>query len=65
MTGFVLGHFMDGIMDGIVAQLFGQGSDFLLASASTLFSSSPHLQVLLGAVGDYFTQQFCEFGCRN
>ena len=49
-------------MDGIVAQLFGQSSDFFLASAGALFCSCPHFQVLLGAVGDHFTQQFRKLG---
>ena len=62
MASFVFAHFMNRIMDGIVAQLFSQGSDFFLASASALFCSSSHFQVLLGAVGNDFAQQFSELG---
>lgn len=61
MTSFVFSHFMNGVMDGIVTQLFSQGSDFFLAGAGTLFSSSTHFQVLLGARGYHFAQQFSEF----
>ena len=63
MASFVFAHFMNRIMDGIVAQLFSQGSDFFLASASALyFLCSSHFQVLLGAVGNDFAQQFSELG---
>ena len=62
MTSFVFAHFMNSIMDGIVAKLFSQGSQFFLSFAGTLFSSSSHFEVLLGAVGKNFAQHFCKLG---
>ena len=62
MTGLVAGHFMNGIMDGIEPQLLGLFGQLELAGGSAVLGVHPHLQVLLGAVGQHLAQQLGELG---
>ena len=62
MTGLVTGHLMDGVMDSIQAQLLGLLGDSHLAGGGAVLGLDPHLQVLLGTVGDDLAQQLGELG---
>ena len=62
VTGLVAGHFMNGIMDGIEPQLLGLFGQLELAGGSAVLGVHPHLQVLLGAVGQHLAQQLGELG---
>ena len=48
---------MHGVMDGVQVQLLGLQSQLELALGSAVLGVHAHLEVLLGAVGDHFTQQ--------
>ena len=63
VPSLVLGHLMDGIVDGIQVQglcLLGQVH---LAGAGTALGLGTHHQVLLGAVGHDLAQQLGKAGC--
>ncbi len=60
MAGLILSHLMNGVMDCIVAQFLRALCDLQLAFASARLSLCTHLDVLLGAVGNYFAEQLCE-----
>ena len=51
VAGFVAGHFMDGVVDGVEVQLLGLLGQIHLAGTGTALGVNAHLQVLLGAVG--------------
>ena len=57
MSGLVLGHLMDGVVDGIQTQLLGALGQIHLAGAGAALGVHTHLQVLLGAVGEHLAQQ--------
>ena len=61
MAGFVLGHFVDGVVDGVVAQLLGAGSDGELAFAGTGLGLIALLEVGLG-VPDDLAEEFGDAG---
>ena len=61
MAGFVFGHFVDGVVDGVVAQLLGAGGDGELAFAGAGFGFVALLEVRLG-VPDDFAEEFGDAG---
>ena len=62
MAGFVFRHFMDGVMDGVVAKFFRAFGEFELASAGAVFGIATELEVLLRTGGEDFAEQFGKFG---
>ena len=58
----VAGHFVDGVVDGVEIQLLGALGEGGLAGGGTVLRLDPHLQILLGGVGDDLTQQLRELG---
>ena len=62
MAGFVAGHLMDGVVDGVQTQLFGLLGQLGLAGGSAVLCVNAHGQILLGGVGDHFAQQLSELG---
>ena len=62
VAGFVAGHFMDGVVDGVQIVLLGQLGQLELAGSGAVLGIHTHLQVLLGAVGDHLAQQLGELG---
>ena len=70
MAGFILGHFMDSIMDGVVAEFLGTLCDHQFALAGALFGICAHLDVLLRIGRDDLTEKLgklcgmlCLFEC--
>ena len=61
MTSFVFCHFMNGIMDSIIAELFSQRCDFFFASAGTLFSEGTHFEVFFCISCYNFAEEFSKF----
>ena len=61
MTGLVLRHLVDGVMDCIVVELLCLGSDGELALACTSLSLNAFLKIGLG-IPYYITEKLCEFG---
>ena len=61
MTSFVFCHFMNGVMDSIITELFSQRCDFFLASAGTLFSEGTHFEVFFGISRYDFAEEFSKF----
>ena len=59
MTGLVLGHLMNGVVDSIETGSLGVLGDTELVLASTSLSSGALLKVRLG-IPYALTQQFCE-----
>ncbi len=62
MTGFVAGHLVDGVVDGVEVEGFGAFGEVGLAGGGTVFGVDAHLEVLLGAVSQHFAQQLGKFG---
>ena len=62
MAGFVFRHFMDGVMDGVVAEFLRTLGEFELAGAGAVFGVAAELDVLLRAGGEDFAEQFGELG---
>ena len=62
MTGFIFGHFVNGVMDGVIAEFFGAFGDVEFTGTGTAFGFGAHLQILFGAGSEDFTEQFSEFG---
>ena len=48
MAGFVLGHFMDGVMDGVQAVLLGTGGQVKLALGGAELAVNTPCQIVLG-----------------
>ena len=61
MAGFILGHFVDGVVDGVVAELLGAGGDGELAFAGAGFGFVALLEVRLG-VPDDLAEEFGDAG---
>lgn len=61
MTGFVLGHLVNGVVDGVVAELLGSCGDGELAFAGTGLGLVTLLKVGLG-VPDYVSEKLGELG---
>ena len=62
VTGFVAGHLVDGVVDGVEVEGLGALGEVGLAGGGAVFGFHAHLQVLLGGVGQHLTQQLCELG---
>ena len=62
VTGFVAGHFVHGVMDGVQVQGLGALGQVGLAGGGAVLGLHAHLQVLLGAVGQHLAQQLGELG---
>ena len=62
VAGFVLAHFMHGIMYRIIAKLLGQRGKFLFPGGCAPFRFGAHFQILLRAVGQHFAQQLGKAG---
>ncbi len=62
MTGFVLAHFVNSIVDGVVAEFLGTLGESKLAFGSTCFGGNTKFQVLFGIRIDHFAQKFSELG---
>ena len=62
MPGLIASHFVDGVVDGVEIQLLGALSEGGLAGGGAVFGLDPHLQVLLGGVGEDLAQQLRELG---
>ena len=60
MPGFVARHFMHGVVDSVQVQGLGALGQVSLAGGSAVLGLHAHLEVLLGAVGQDFAQEFCE-----
>ena len=56
MSGFIFGHFMDGVMDRIEILVFCHFCKSLLARAGAVFSLYAHRQILLCGIRNDFTQ---------
>jgi len=61
VAGFVFCHFVDSVVDGIIAKLLGAGGDGEFAVACAGFGLEPFLEIGLG-IPYYFAEEFCEFG---
>ncbi len=59
VAGFVLGHFVDGVVDGVIAQLLGLGGDGEFTFAGACLGLIALLEVGLG-VPNHLTEQFGE-----
>jgi hypothetical protein len=53
---------MHGVMDGIVAQLFGPFGQIKFTGTGTALGFRTHLQILFGAGSEDFAEQFGKFG---
>ena len=62
VAGFVLGHLVDGVVDGVVAEFLGQLGELELAGGGAVFGGDAHGQVRLGAGGEEFAEEFAELG---
>ena len=62
VTGFVAGHFMNGVMNGVEVRLLRALREIGLAFGSAVFSFNAHFEVLLGGVGQNFAKQFGKAG---
>ena len=62
MPGFVAGHLMDRVVDGIEAELLGFLGQVGLALGGAVFGFHADAQVFLGAGGDDLAQEFGEPG---
>ena len=62
VTGFVLGHLVDGVMDGVVAELLGADGDGELAFAGSALGLHALLDIGL-SVPDDLAEQFGDAGC--
>lgn len=60
VTGLILRHLVDGVMDSIVVELLCLGSDGELALACTSLSLNAFLKIGLG-IPYYITEKLCEF----
>lgn len=61
MTGFILTHLVNGVVDRVEVLLFRQGGDAFLVLTRACFGFHTLLQVRL-RIPYYVTQQFSEFG---
>ena len=61
MAGFILGHLVDGIVDGVEVALFGHAGDAHLVLAGAAFSDHALVEVGLG-IPNHVAQQFGELG---
>ena len=62
MTGLILCHLVDGVVDSVEVQSLSLLGQVHLAGAGTALGLCTHHQVLLGAVGDDLAQQLGETG---
>ena len=62
MAGFVAGHLVDGVVDGVQVECLGALGQVGLAGGGAVLGLDPHLQVLFGGVGDDLTQKLGELG---
>ena len=62
MTGLVLAHFMNSVMDSIVTEFLGALCKSKLTLSCSRFGSNAKFQVLLGVGIDDFAQEFCKLG---
>ena len=60
VTGFVAGHFMHGVVDSIEVQFLGKLGQLELAGGGAVLGVNAHFEVLLGAVGHDFAEEFSE-----
>jgi len=60
VAGFIAGHFMHGVVDGVEVQLLGELGQLGLACGCAVFGFDAHFEVLLGGVGHDFAQQLSE-----
>ena len=63
MASFVLGHFMHGVMDGVIAQLLGALSQSQLAGGGAALRRDADGKVFLGGGGNNFAQQLGKLCC--
>lgn len=56
VAGFVFGHFVNAVVNGIVAEFLGQRGNLLLAVAGAEFCCRAHFNVLFRRVGNDFAQ---------
>ena len=59
MTGLVLAHLVNCVMDGVVVEFLGAGGDAFLVGAGIGFCVHSLLEVGLG-VPNHFSEEFCE-----
>ena len=57
VAGFILGHFMNGVMNGVVAEFLGALCDHQLALTGALFGICAHLDILLRIGRDNLTEK--------
>jgi hypothetical protein len=62
VAGFVAGHFVDGVVNGVQALFFGAFGNVGLARARAVFRFDTQFQVLFGAGGNDFAQKFGKLG---
>ena len=62
VAGFVAGHFMDRVMDGVQAELLGLLGQVGLALGGAILGFHADAQVFLGAGGDDLAQELRELG---
>ena len=62
MARFVFRHFVDGVVNGVEAELLSAFGEFELAGAGARFGVGAHLQIRLRIGGEDFAEQFREFG---
>ena len=60
---FVLRHFVNGVVNGVVAELFRPLGDRQFAFAGARFRRNPQLQILFRGIGDAFAEQLRKLGC--
>ena len=62
MTGFVAGHFVHGVVDGVQAEFLGLLGQVGLALGGAVLGFHADAQVFLGAGGENLAQEFREPG---
>jgi hypothetical protein len=58
VAGLVFGHFVNGVVNGIVIELLCLGGEFVFPGTGTDFGFNALLQVRLGAGGENFAEEF-------
>ena len=57
VAGLILGHLVDGVVDGVEVELLGQLRELELAGGGAVLGVAAEFEVLLGGVGDDLAQQ--------